>query len=89
MAEGKVWKRLGELSLLEQPFTKDDIVLVQDFVKQILAAIGENIKVRHFVWFTLRDTSQSETTIPTEGETRHGNVIFVISMCIQGSTRLI
>lgn len=46
-------KRVGELSLLEQPFIKDESVLVRDFVKQTVAALGENIKVRRFVRFTL------------------------------------
>ncbi|VFQ67620.1 unnamed protein product [Cuscuta campestris] len=46
-------KRAGELSLLEQPFIKDESVLVRDFVKQTVAALGENIKVRRFVRFAL------------------------------------
>ncbi|XP_054787503.1 polyprotein of EF-Ts, chloroplastic isoform X1 [Prosopis cineraria] len=65
IVEGRVSKRLGELALLEQPFIKDDNVLVKDFVKQTVAAIGENIKVRRFVRFTLGETAQSETTIPS------------------------
>ena len=68
IVEGRVSKRLGELALLEQPFIKDDNVLVKDLVKQTLAAIGENIKVRRFVRFTLGETAQSETTTPSEGE---------------------
>ncbi|GJW63053.1 nucleic acid-binding, OB-fold protein [Tanacetum coccineum] len=53
IVEGRVAKRLGELALLEQPFLKDDSVLVKDYVKQTVAAIGENIKVRRFIRFTL------------------------------------
>ncbi|XP_028797937.1 uncharacterized protein LOC114753570 [Neltuma alba] len=68
IVEGRVSKRLGELALLEQPFIKDDNVLVKDFVKQTVAAIGENIKVRRFVRFTLGETTQSETTTPAQGE---------------------
>lgn len=56
IVEGRVSKRLGELALLEQPFIKDDSVLVEDLVKQSIAAIGENIKVRRFVRFTLGET---------------------------------
>ncbi|GKF43787.1 RNA-directed DNA polymerase, partial [Tanacetum coccineum] len=33
----------------EQPFLKDDSVLVKDYVKQTVAAIGENIKVTRFI----------------------------------------
>ncbi|KAI7732678.1 hypothetical protein M8C21_024527 [Ambrosia artemisiifolia] len=61
IVEGRVSKRLGELALLEQPFLKDDSVLVKDFVKQTVAAIGENIKVRRFVRFTLGESTSEET----------------------------
>ncbi|XP_047307543.1 polyprotein of EF-Ts, chloroplastic isoform X1 [Impatiens glandulifera] len=57
IVEGRISKRLGELSLLEQPFIKDDSVLIKDLVKQTVAALGENIKVRRFVKFTLGETA--------------------------------
>ncbi|KAF7813859.1 A-kinase anchor protein 200 isoform X3 [Senna tora] len=63
IVEGRVSKRLGELALLEQPFIKDDDLLVKDLVKQTVAAIGENIKVRRFVRFTLGETAEGETSI--------------------------
>ncbi|CAI0390100.1 unnamed protein product [Linum tenue] len=55
IVEGRISKRLGELALLEQPFIKDDKLLVKDLVKQTVASLGENIKVRRFVRFTLGD----------------------------------
>ncbi|XP_019255642.1 PREDICTED: uncharacterized protein LOC109234212 isoform X2 [Nicotiana attenuata] len=58
IVEGRVSKRLGELVLLEQPFIKDDSVLVKDLVKQTVAALGENIKVRRFVRFTLGEEAK-------------------------------
>ncbi|KAL5572627.1 hypothetical protein UlMin_022224 [Ulmus minor] len=60
IVEGRVSKRLGELALLEQPFIKDDSILVKDLVKQTVAALGENIKVRRFVRFTLGETVENE-----------------------------
>ncbi|PSS01905.1 Elongation factor Ts like [Actinidia chinensis var. chinensis] len=60
IVEGRISKRLGELALLEQPFIKDDSVLVKDLVKQMVAGLGENIKVRRFVRFTLGETIESE-----------------------------
>ncbi|XP_057467791.1 polyprotein of EF-Ts, chloroplastic-like [Actinidia eriantha] len=60
IVEGRISKRLGELALLEQPFIKDDSVLVKDLVKQTVAGLGENIKVRRFVRFTLGETIESE-----------------------------
>lgn len=53
IVEGRISKRLGELALLEQPFIRNDAILVKDLVKQVVAALGENIKVRRFVRFTL------------------------------------
>ncbi|KAK3436435.1 hypothetical protein EUGRSUZ_C01279 [Eucalyptus grandis] len=53
IVEGRISKRLGELALLEQPFIKNDSLLVKDQVKQTIAALGENMKVRRFVRFTL------------------------------------
>lgn len=60
IVEGRVSKRLGELVLLEQPFIKDDSVLVKDLVKQTVAALGENIKVRRFVRFTLGEEAKNK-----------------------------
>ncbi|KAJ6824582.1 uncharacterized protein M6B38_381550 [Iris pallida] len=57
IVEGRISKRLGELALLEQLFVKDDSILVKDLVKQTVAALGENIKVRRFVRFTLGETT--------------------------------
>ncbi|XP_068653375.1 polyprotein of EF-Ts, chloroplastic-like [Aristolochia californica] len=62
IVEGRVSKRLGELTLLEQPFIKNDSLLVRDLVKQTVAALGENIKVRRFVRFTLGESIKEPTT---------------------------
>ncbi|KAA8523139.1 hypothetical protein F0562_009562 [Nyssa sinensis] len=59
IVEGRVSKRLGELALLEQPFIKNDSLLVKDLVKQTVAALGENIKVRRFIRFTLGETIET------------------------------
>ncbi|MQM02901.1 hypothetical protein Taro_035671 [Colocasia esculenta] len=56
IVEGRISKRLGELALLEQPFIKDDSLLVKDLVKQTVAALGENIRVRRFARFTLGES---------------------------------
>lgn len=58
IVEGRISKRLGELALLEQPFIKNDGILVKDLVKQTVAEIGENIKVRRFVRFTLGEKAE-------------------------------
>lgn len=66
IVEGRISKRLGELALLEQPFIKNDSLLVKDLVKQTVAALGENIKVRRFTRFTLgEEAGKSETDSET------------------------
>lgn len=69
IVEGRILKRLGELALLEQPFIKNESLFVKDLVKQTVAALGENIKVRRFVRFTLgevgvpKSVDEAEATI--------------------------
>eukprot|EP00262_Sarcandra_glabra_P005679 TRINITY_DN1743_c0_g1_i1.p1 TRINITY_DN1743_c0_g1~~TRINITY_DN1743_c0_g1_i1.p1 ORF type:complete len:1117 (+),score=296.38 TRINITY_DN1743_c0_g1_i1:180-3530(+) len=65
IVEGRVSKRLGELALLEQPFIKDDTLLVKDLVKQTVAALGENIKVRRFVRFALGEVTGDGESAPS------------------------
>lgn len=62
IVEGRISKRLGELALLEQPFIKDDSILVKDLVKKTVAALGENIKVRRFTRYTLGEQTGSSNT---------------------------
>lgn len=66
IVEGRILKRLGELSLLEQPFIKNDSLFVKDLVKQSVAALGENIKVRRFVRFTLGEVSATKSVNEAE-----------------------
>jgi elongation factor Ts len=53
IVEGRIRKRLEELALLEQPYIKNDKMVVKDWVKQTIATIGENIKVNRFVRYNL------------------------------------
>lgn len=50
---GRVDKRLKEMSLIDQPFIKDPDILVEELIKQHIALLGENIKVRRFKKFVL------------------------------------
>lgn len=45
IVEGRVQKRLAELSLLEQAYIRDDKLLVKDVVKQTIATLGEKVQV--------------------------------------------
>lgn len=53
IVEGRIRKRLEELALLEQAYIKNDKLVVKDWVKQTIATIGENIKVKRFVRYNL------------------------------------
>ena len=53
IVEGRIRKMLEELALLEQPYIKNDKMVVKDWVKQTIATIGENIKVTRFVRYNL------------------------------------
>lgn len=59
IVEGRISKRLGEIALLEQPFIRNDSILVKDLIKQTIATLGENIKIRRFVRFTLGETVEN------------------------------
>ncbi|MEO0378379.1 MAG: translation elongation factor Ts, partial [Cyanobacteria bacterium P01_A01_bin.17] len=53
IVDGRIGKRLKELSLLDQPFIKDQNITVEELIKQAVATLGENIQVRRFARFTM------------------------------------
>jgi elongation factor Ts len=59
---GRIEKRLKELSLMDQPFIKDQNISVDELVKQSVAQLGENIQVRRFARFVLGEGIEKEET---------------------------
>lgn len=53
IVEGRIGKRLKELSLMDQPYIRDQNLTVAELVKQTVSTIGENIKIRRFQRFVL------------------------------------
>jgi elongation factor Ts len=53
IVSGRIGKRLNEISLLPQPYIRDQSITVEELVKQSIAQLGENIQVRRFVRFVL------------------------------------
>lgn len=53
IVKGRIQKRLQELSLMDQPFIKNPEISIEDLVKQHIALLGENIKIRRFQRFLL------------------------------------
>ena len=53
IVSGRIDKRLKELSLVDQPYIKDQSMTVEELVKQSVAQLGENIQIRRFSRFVL------------------------------------
>jgi elongation factor Ts len=53
IVEGKIKKQLAEQVLLEQPWVKDDKVVVGKLVDEVIRKTGENVVVRRFARFAL------------------------------------
>jgi elongation factor Ts len=53
IVQGRIDKRLKELTLLDQPFIRDQSISVEDLVKQVKTKVGEDIEVNRFVRFVL------------------------------------
>ena len=53
MVEGRIHKYIKEVCLLEQPFVKDTDKSVDQYVKEQIATIGENISIRRFVRYEM------------------------------------
>ena len=51
--EGKIKKYKEEISLLSQPWIKDETKKIQDLIEEYISKIGENIIVKRFVRFEI------------------------------------
>jgi len=60
IVQGRVEKRLKEMSLLDQPYIKDQSITVDELVKQTAAKLNENVKVSRFARFVLGEGSGAE-----------------------------
>ena len=67
IVDGRVEKYYSEVCLLEQPFVKDTDITVEDLVKQTIASLGENIRIRRFVRMKLGDTIPVEEKPASDG----------------------
>lgn len=53
IVQGRIEKRLKEISLMDQPFIRDQNKNVSELVKEAMAQLGEKVEVRRFVKFVL------------------------------------
>ncbi|MFM1843656.1 MAG: elongation factor [Cyanobacteriota bacterium] len=62
IVQGRIEKRLKEMSLLDQPYIKDQNLTIEELVKQAIAELGEKIQVRRFIRFNLGEGIEKEET---------------------------
>lgn len=60
IVQGRIDKRLQEMALLDQPYIRDQNITVAELVKQSIALLGENIKIRRFARFVLGEGLEKE-----------------------------
>lgn len=53
IVQGRIDKRLKEMTLLDQPYIRDQSTTVEELVKQSASQLGENIQIRRFVRYIL------------------------------------
>lgn len=53
IVQGRIEKRLKEMTLLDQPFIRDQSISVDDLLKQVKGKIGADINVNRFVRYIL------------------------------------
>ncbi|MBD0313842.1 MAG: translation elongation factor Ts [Microcoleus sp. T3-bin5] len=62
IVQGRIDKRLKELSLMDQAYIRDQSITVEELVKQTISQLGENIQVRRFTRFVLGEGIEKEET---------------------------
>lgn len=60
IVQGRIEKRLKELSLMDQAYIRDQSISVEELVKQNVALLGENIQVRRFTRYVLGEGIEKE-----------------------------
>ena len=56
--QGRVEKSLKKSVLLEQDYIRDPSITVNDYIKQVIGVIGENIRVSRFTRYILGETEE-------------------------------
>ncbi len=58
IADGKMEKFYQQVCLLDQPFNQDDSITIQQYLNDLKARLGENIRIRRFARFQLGEDSE-------------------------------
>ena len=59
---GRIEKRLKEMTLVDQPYIRDQSITVEDLIKQAQTQLGEKIEVVRFVRFILGEGIEKQET---------------------------
>ncbi len=59
ITEGRLAKFLDEVSLLRQPYIRDEEMAVRDLLLENIASLGENIVIRRFVRWELGENTRT------------------------------
>ena len=58
IVKGRVDKTLKKQVLLEQEYIRDPSITVNEYIKQVIGVIGENIQVKRFTRYVLGETEE-------------------------------
>ena len=59
IVDGRIEKYYSEVCLMEQPFVKDPDTTIEELTKQLIAKLGENIRINRFVRMKLGENAGS------------------------------
>ncbi len=59
IADGKMEKFYERVCLLDQPFNQDDSIKIRDYLTEITAKLGENIRIQRFARFQLGEALET------------------------------
>ncbi|MGL5080531.1 MAG: translation elongation factor Ts [Microcoleaceae cyanobacterium] len=62
IVQGRIEKRLKEMTLMDQPYIRDQNITVDEMVKTTAGQLGEKIQVRRFSRFVLGEGIEKEET---------------------------
>jgi len=57
IVEGRVEKSLKKMVLLDQEYIRDSSITVNEYIKQVIGVLGENIRVNRFTRYVLGEKS--------------------------------
>lgn len=76
IVQGRIEKRIKELSLMDQPYIRDQSINIEELIKQTISQLGENIQVRRFIRFVLGEGIEKvETDFAKEVAEQAGQIL--------------